>query len=236
MEDKEIAWQAEVEGDIDQIHINKNGYVAVVIANTSHKSVIKLYNANGELKFNFYLSTTRAVDVSISNDNKYMAIAEVDTSGTRVQSNIKIMSIEKASENKEDSLERTYAAKENKLITNVKYQDKNKLVCMYTDSINIIENEQDIELINNDKKKIIFQSIDLKNHVCSIEEQASGLFTADSKVIIKDVDNKNQKEYLANAVAKEIYTYGDIIALNLGTEVEFINTGGWLVKKYIAQK
>ena len=32
------------------------------------------------------------------------------------------------------------------------------------------------------------------------------------------------------------YHYGDIIALNLGTEIEFINTEGWLVKRYIANQ
>ena len=33
-----------------------------------------------------------------------------------------------------------------------------------------------------------------------------------------------------------MYTRGDIIALNLGTEVEFINTAGWLVKRYRANQ
>ena len=33
-----------------------------------------------------------------------------------------------------------------------------------------------------------------------------------------------------------MYTYGDIIAMNLGTEVEFVNTSGWLVKRYIANQ
>ena len=37
-------------------------------------------------------------------------------------------------------------------------------------------------------------------------------------------------------MVKEIYTDGDIIALNLGTEVEFINTSGWLVKRYVANQ
>ena len=44
------------------------------------------------------------------------------------------------------------------------------------------------------------------------------------------------KEYTVTSVTKEIYTYGDIIALNLGTEIEFINTEGWLVKRYIANQ
>lgn len=236
IEDKSINWEVDVEGNISQVHINRNGYVAVVIANTIHKTVIKLYDSHGNLKFNYYLSSTRAVDVSISNDNKYMAIAEVDTAGTMIQSSVKIMSIEEAIENQADSLKKTYKAKENKLITNVNYQDKNRLVCMYTDSINLIENETDTELINNENSKAIFQSVDLSNAVCSIEEKASGLFTADSNVTIINTDNKNKKEYIAKSVTKEMYSSGDIIALNLGTEVEFIRTDGWLVKRYVANQ
>ena len=87
--DKDISWEADVDGNISQVHINKNGYVAVVIGDTSYKTVIKMYDSKGKPLFNTYLSTTRAVDVSISNDNKYLAIAEVDTSGTIIQSNVK---------------------------------------------------------------------------------------------------------------------------------------------------
>ncbi len=31
-------------------------------------------------------------------------------------------------------------------------------------------------------------------------------------------------------------TYANKIALNLGSSVEFINTNGWIVKKYISEK
>ena len=33
-----------------------------------------------------------------------------------------------------------------------------------------------------------------------------------------------------------IFTYENIVALNLGSEIEFINTDGWLVKRYIAKQ
>lgn len=234
--DKDISWEANIEGNISQVHVNKNGYVAVVIVDTSYKTVITMYSPEGKELFKTYLSSTRAADVAISNDNKHLAIAEVDTSGTVIQSNIKIISIEKASSDPTDSLENTYKSENDKLIVDVKYHDKNKLVCMYTDSIHVIENEKDNVIIDNQKKKVIFQSIELSNNVCSIEEKSSGLFTADSLVSIMNIDNKNTKEYIADSVTKEIYTYGDIIALNLGTEVEFINTGGWLVKRYVANQ
>ena len=139
-------------------------------------------------------------------------------------------------EEKLNSLEKTYKSEAGKLITNIKYQDKNKLVCMYTDSVSIIENETENELVNSNDKKITFQSIDLENSVCYVEEKSSGLFTADSIVNIVNADTKETKQYLVNYVAKEIYTNGNIIALNLGTEIEFINTGGWLVKRYVANQ
>lgn len=236
--DKEITWKAEVEGNISQVHVNKNGYVVVVITDTSYKTVVEVYapDGNGKSKFKTFLSSTRTADVSISNDNKHLAIAEVDTSGTIIQSNIKVISVDKASTDPTNSLEKTYQSEPDKLITNIKYQDKNKLICMYTDSIHIIENEQDKILINNESKKPIFKSIELNNHAIEIEEKASGLFTADSVVNIVNIENQGTKQYTAEAVTKEIYTYGNIIALNLGTEVEFINTDGWLVKRYIANQ
>lgn len=234
--DKDIAWESEVEGNIAQVHVNKNGYVAVVIVDTSYKTVIKMYSPQGKELFNTYLSSSRAVDVSVSNDNKYLAIAEVDTTGTMIQSNIKVISIDKASTDPTNALENTYKSQENKLITNIKYQNKNKLVCMYTDSIHEIENGEDITLIDNQNKKVIFQSINLTNRACSIEEKSSGLFTADSLVNIVNVENHETKQYTAKSITKELYTYGDIIAINLGTEVEFINIDGWLVKRYVANQ
>ena len=234
--DKEITWEAEIEGNISQILVNKNGYVAVVIVDTSYKTVIKMYNPQGKELFNTYLSSTRAVDVSISNDNKYLAIAEIDTSGTIIQSNIKVVSIDKASTDPTNSLVNTYKSEENKLITSIKYQEKNKLVCMYTDSIHEIANEKDETLIESKDKKVIFQSISLNGNACQIEEKSSGLFTADSQVNIINIDNKSIKQYTADSIAKELYTYGNIMALNLGTEIEFINTDGWLVKRYVANQ
>ncbi len=234
--DKNIMWEDTVDGEISQVHINKNGYVAVVVVNTSHKTVIVIYNAQGEELFKIYISSNRTSDVSISNDNKHIAIAEVDTSGSIIQSNVKILSIEKARSKKEDSLENTYKSENGKLITNIEYHDKNKLVCMYTDSIRIIEDGQDKELINNKNKKVLFQSVETDNSIISVEEKSSGLFTADSIVNIINVENQNTKQYQIKSIAKELYSYGDIIALNLGTEIEFINKGGWLVKRYIAKQ
>ena len=236
IEDKETKWEAEVEGNIEQINVNKNGYVAVAITGTSYKTVVAVYSPEGKELFKTYLSSTRATDITISNDNKYLAIAEIDTSGTIIKSSIKIISIEKARTDPTNSVEKTYEGENDKLITNIQYQDKNKLICMYTDKITIIEDDQETNLVDNKDKKVIFQSVELTNNAVSVEEQSSGLFTANSQVNIINVDNKQTKTYTAESVTKEIITYGNKIALNLGTEVEFISTDGWLIKRYVANQ
>ena len=236
VEDKAIAWESQVEGNISQVYVNKNGYVAIIMSETSYKSVIQVFDPDGNPLFKKYLPSTIAVDVSISNDNKYLAIAEVDTSGTIIQSNIRVISIEKAKTDPSNSEEKNYKSEQNKLIVNIEYQDKDRIICMYTDTINIIENEQESILFDNKDKKITAQSINLDNHFVTIQEESSGIFSANSVINIGDVDNKSIKNYTVETSIKEVYTKGNIIALNLGTEVEFINTGGWLVKRYVASQ
>ena len=233
--DKDIVW--EIEGNISQITVNKNGYVAVTIVDTSYKTVVQLFDSQGNSLFKTILSTTRVVATSISDDNKYLAIAQVDTSGTMVQSNIRIMSIDDSKKNSENAIKKVYNGENNELITNIKYQEKNKLLCMYTDKIELIKADETVEKVQDyENKKISFASIELSNASVTIEEKSSGLFTADSVVNIINSETKSTSLYTAEAVTKEIYTNGNIIALNLGSEVEFINTNGWLVKKYTADQ
>ena len=235
--DKDIAWEQTVEGNISQIHVSQNGYVAITIVDTTYKTMISVYNEKGELQFNQYLSTTRVSDVAISNDKKYLAMAEIDTSGIVIESKIEVISIEKAKKEPNNSKIATYTFENNELITNIEYQDKGRLICMSKDKITKIslEGEKE-ELSSNESKKTTFQSIELNNKVVTLEEKASSLFTADSIATIINTENKNTVTYTTQAVAKELYTYDNIIALNLGTEIEFINTGGWLVKRYKAEQ
>ena len=236
VENKNIVWENQIEGNISQVYVNKNGYVAVIISGTSYKSVVEMFDPEGNVLFNIYLSSTMAVDVTISNDNKYLAMAEIDTSGTIIQSDVRIISVEKAKTDPTNSEEKKYDSEKNRLLVNIKYQDKDKIVCMYTDAISIIENDSENVVFEKDDQKITSQSIELDNNFVTIEEESSGIFSANSVASIMDIDSKNQKDYTVNTSVKEIYTKGNIVALNLGTEVEFINTGGWLVKRYVANQ
>ena len=237
--DKDIMWDRSVEGNISQVTVNKNGYVAVTIVDTINKTVVAMYDNQGEHIFDVVLSSTRVVATSISDDNKYLAIAEVDTSGTVIQSNIKTVSIEdeKNKKESENPIKNVYSGNDNNLAINIKYQEKNKLLCMDSEKIFSIKTDGTIENLQEYKdKKVSFASVELDNSSITVEEKSSGIFTADSIVNIINSDNKSTALYKAESVTKEIYTSNNIIALNLGSEVEFINTNGWLIKRYIAEQ
>lgn len=229
----EILWSKDIDGKIAKINVNENGYVSVILTGTTHKSVIVIFDKDGNELFKTYLASTKVVDTTISKDNKYLAFAEVNTTGTTIESSIKIMSIEKAKENPTQSVIYTYKAENNKLIIDIEYQD-NKIICMYDDEITKLENNTNDSIIklNEKGKNINFASINLKNFVYRAIEENDGLFNTNTIIEIKSTSNDKTNVYTAEGAAKDIYCDENYIAINLGQEVEFINTIGWLVKKY----
>ncbi len=228
-----IVWKKDIEGNISKINVNKNGYTSVIISGTTYKSVIAVYDKEGKELFKTYLSSTVAVDSSISEDNKYMSFGEVNTSGTLIQSSIKTVSIEKAKQTPSDSIINTYDAEQNDLLINIQYQDKNRLICMYNNSIHIIKDGKDEVLVSLNEKdnNITFSDIELSSNAYRIIEKSAGLFKSNSTVEIYNTTSKKQNIYNFNGVAKKVYSYGNIIAIDLGSEVLFINMNGWLIKK-----
>ena len=78
----------------------------------------------------------------------------------------------------------------------------------------------------------VFTSPKLIYLLSSDIEESAGLFKSNSTVEIYNTTSKKQNIYNFNGVAKKVYSYGNIIAIDLGSEVLFINMNGWLIKKY----
>lgn len=230
----EIIWEKELEGNISRVSVNKNGYVSVVLTGTTYKSIIQTFDAYGNALFKTYLNSI-AVDSDISNDNKYLSFAEINTNGTLLQSIIKTISIQNAQDNKSEAIISSYTLPSDVSIINLKYQDGNRLVCMYDNSIHILQNETDEEILSLQEtgKKITFADAELTNHAYRIIEKSS-LLNSQSTVEIINTSNKKINIYELDSVVKEVYSYNEKIALNLGSEVHFIGMNGWLIKKYIS--
>lgn len=119
-----------MENDIAQIFVNKNGYVSV-----NSRKVVKVYSTEGKEVTTAYLSTTTAVDTAISNDNSELAIAEINYTGSLIQSSIKVISTQKAQTDAENAITYTYKAEKKSIITSICYQENNTLMCMMDSGI-----------------------------------------------------------------------------------------------------
>lgn len=227
-----IVWQNTLEGKISKISVNKNGYVSVIVSGTSYKSIVISFDAKGNELFKTYISSNLAISADISNDNRYLSIAEIDYSGSIIKSMVKNISIEKAKSDPTNSVVYTYNFSENELLTNIKYQDKNNLVCLTNENIyllNIFDSvDNHVMQIENNYE---FVDITLKNNVLYTTNNYSN-FTNTSYINILNPQNSSKNVYEFKGSIKSVYSNEQKIAINTGSEIHFIGLNGWLIKKY----
>ncbi len=231
---KEKLFEGEIEGNITQIKVSRSGYIALVISNTSYKSIVDVYDKTGKEIFKTNLVSSRVADISISQDSNLLAIAEVDLSGILIQSRVQVVSMELAQSKPKEAILYKYEAPTDKLIMNVEYQERNKLICMYNDGIESLQESKSTELSKFEDKQLSFTTIELSNRIVFVEEISTGEYTADTKIKIINTDNSKEKEYITKNVAKSINTSDNKIAINFGTELHIIDKNGILLKKYIS--
>ena len=233
--DRTYTWRQKVDGEILQIYVNKNGHVVLVTTDTTYKSIITVYDNTGKQLMRSFLSSTRVIDIAISNDNKYVAYAEIDTSGTLIKSSVKVISIEKAQTNSNESTIYSKEADTSKMIIKIQYQEKGELICVYDDSINMIKDGQEREIIKKEDETT-FVSGNLNNSIAYIKEQQRGVFDSSSTLNIVNSSNNQTYTYNFDEIAKEMYTNGNVIGINIGTEIYFVSTNGMLIKKYTSNQ
>lgn len=233
--EKDKIFENEIEGNISHINVSRSGYVSVVISNINYKSIVDVYDRNGNEIFKTNLVTSRVADVSISQDSQYLAIAEVDLSGIIISSKIQIVSMELAQTNPKEAILYKYEAPTDKLIMNIEYQEQNRLICLYNDSIEVLQDKTSTPLTKLEEQKLAFITIELNNRIALLEEVSTGDYTADTKVRIVNPVTLKEKEYVSKDVAKSINTSENKISINFGTELHIISKNGILLKKYISE-
>lgn len=233
-----IQWSADVDGAVSRISVNENGYVSVVCIGSTYKSVVCVYDTKGNQLFKTYIPNNTVIDSTISSDNRLLSFAEIDTSKTSIQSIVKTISIKEAIGSSNNAFVNTYTMPANTLVINLKYQGMKNLVCMCDNGVYILSdgNQNQIMNFNEEGKKHSFAGINLSNTIYEIEENSDGIQNQKSNVLLKNSLSNKNREYTIEGIAKETAAADDNIAINLGNEIYFINSRGWLIKQYIANQ
>lgn len=228
-----LVWQKDIEGKISRVSVNKQGYVAVSVTGTTYESIVMLFNENGDLLFSKYLSTY-VIDVDISDDSKYIAIAEVDNSTILPVTKIEMVSVGLASTSSENATINTYEAESNKLLTGMNFQSKNVLVCSFEDYV-LKMTDSSSDRLYEFSDLTAYLEVDSRKGFVRIDKEESSVFKSDYRLKITN-ENNSEKVYIIEGSIKSLVCKDNKIALNLGKEVQFIDNNGWLVKNFIGNQ
>ena len=167
----------------------------------------------------------------MSNDNKTLYIAEIDTEGIKIESNIKIIDVAniESTVNTNPKVE-TILVGTDDLITDIEYIT-GKLIILKDNGIISIDESKNIKKLGDfEAKSTLFAKINELTFPIIIEKVSTGIFTNETKMkILKD---EEIIEIKIDKTPQNIDTMNNKIALNLGDEVLFFNTNGKVQKRY----
>lgn len=221
-------WENTITGNIYDVYVNKNGYSVIVYKQSGYKSLAKVVTPAGEELFTSYFASTYAIDVAITNDNKTLAIAEIDTEGIHVESYIKIIDINNVNSNNV----KKYDLGENELVSNIEYTDKNELLVMTDKKVMIINADGIKEVLSYSYEKTISATIENKKNIITVEKEEAGLFDIKYTLGIYSYnDELEKKEYELYDLPEQIVVQNNLVAVVMHNELLIVNTNGKLVKR-----
>ena len=92
---------------------------------------------------------------------------------------------------------------------------------------------EDLENIKDlTENNINYADIELSNYITAVKEESESLFKTKTTLDVIKSSTEKRNVYNCEGDVKGLYTYGNKIGIDFGLEVHFINTNGWLVKKY----
>ena len=229
-----LRWQKTMEGNVAYMTVNRNGAVGVVLTGTTYKSVIVMYGIAGDEEFKTYLSSTVATNVDISEDNNYLSFAEANTSGTVISSSVKTVSVEKAKSTPSEAIIYTYNPENNSLIIDIEYNNNN-LICQYDNSVYRL-NEGNAEKITDIEDNVLFLDIEMSNYISKIQENQSGILRSEYEVKIINEKNSSENTYLLEQMPSGLYCSDNILAVDMGNEIVFLNHSAWLLKHFTSRQ
>ncbi len=231
-----LVWKKELNENIQNISVNKNGYVTVIYSQSGYKakSSIKIYKPSGDELFTTYLGSTYAIDVEMTNNNKILYIAELDTEGIKAKSAIKAIHIAEVETSKNPKVE-IIPVETDELIIDIECNAENQLYILKNSGIDVLKEEKGIENVYAfEIKNTLFASIKGVRYPVVIESMATGIFTNETK--LKVLKENSVEEIKISGNLQSMDTYGDIIAINLEKEVLFLNLNAKVVKRYELEK
>lgn len=227
--DKEIKWNAKVDGTITNAEIDSQGHVSVVHDAKGYKSALTVFNAQGGPFFTRNIADGIAVGASVSPKGQHVTTAILDTTGIDSMSQIEVTNIlGKPTGEKVTGIE--------DLLYNILYMDQELAICVGSKDIVGIDGQNRVKWhTTQDEYRIASaEKQDGKNALIVTVSNEKSLLLSDfkSKILRINTDGKTSEVYSVNSYIKNISCNDGVIGVNLGNEVIFISSSGQKLGSY----
>ena len=198
------------------ICVNKSGNVVILYSQLGYKTGIKVYKSDGVEILTTYLANSYATCAKISSDDKFLYVGEVDSSGIKIRSKVKIINLS----NKEaNDIELPLGG----IIVDINNYN-NKIIAKTDIGVYEIDNNtKDLKTVSSyNEKSVINAYINGSNGVVLLDENQES-YSNGYEIVFLGFEPKLSVEF--NEYPQDIDIYEDVIALNFGSEVWIIKNG-----------
>ena len=197
--------------------VNKNGYAAVAVKEDGYKGMVSVYTNRQKNLYTWHSGEGYITDVELSENNRYLAVAQMMTDGETAYTRINFIDIRKG-----ETI--ATANRENVIVSNLNYEKDGSLITV---------SDQDAAGYAADGKLLFEINLEGKKPTLFQTEEDNLLFlSADGRGnSILDIYTKRGKlkgTYTANGEIKNIAVCGSVIVANQMRDVLYIGTNGKL--------
>lgn len=225
--DKTVKWNNRIDNSIINADIGKGGYVAVVQQAKGYKGMIKVFDPLGVEMFYRKIADYFVLGVQVAPSSEQLVMNSVDTSGINIKPSLQFF----------DMLGNPFAAKEpvkDVIFPSVWYLNDDSLLAV-SDSLLVFYDKERNEKWRKEFSRIYSSNVVLGKYlVIAVEsENKPGMLGgASSEILFFNSKGNKTAACEVEAGVRNLRVCSDIIAVNTGREVYFIDTKGKLIGKY----
>ena len=225
---KEMKWDKELDNNIINVDINAKGYVSVVHGEERSRGAVSAYNRQGMKCFTIGKAENFIVSSKVSTSAKSVFINSIDTSGITTNTVLEFADLN-------GKMIGDKVVKENAIFASLSFMENDNLLAV-GDSMFMILDKNFKEKLSQTVNGKIFSSCvaDGKYAVVAANpEETTGIFESGSSGIwVYDSSGKRISEYNLKGEVRNLAAREDIIAVNSGNKLRFIDLKGELLAEY----
>jgi len=218
-----LIWNKKLNLSILELSVNSNGYVSIVFSQSGYKSGVKVFLPNGDELFTNSLANSYANKTIVTQDNKYLYIAETYIDGIKLYSQIRRIDISDVKVNQED--EKLNSISFIKLADNevvLDFSTNNEILYILTnESLYQYEIEEGLKKIKYIDNNVSFVTINSGRFPIIIGQDLNLRIMKDEMVLVK-----------LDAMPQSIKTLNNRIVLCYGDKILSYDMNGRKVAKY----